>query len=331
MRLSVLRGVGIASVGAIVLCVPTATGVVERNDMTKIANTVTSKPAQSGARQAVLGSWDKVASTRFEFGVPVDPDTQIGRIAPETRAGPSARDVEPTSAAPATLPASAAPAALASVDVAAHDAPKLSFAGIRALQRELKRLGCYWGRIDGDWGPASRYAAAMFIASVNAALPVDSPEPVLLALARQHNGSNCNKITEGDVLVTASTTPITRAPIITPVAATDNIKADGDQSTQKVTPTSARAWDPPRIVRANGMRITGGELATVARGEIVGRRHMALGAEPTSAQEVGSTASQKAKRVPRSRSKSSTARRAGRGHRKRWKRQVFRSINLDGG
>ena len=50
------------------------------------------------------------------------------------------------------------------------------------LQRELKRVGCYSQEIDGEWGPATRRAMKDLIDRTNAALPLDVPDPVLLAL-----------------------------------------------------------------------------------------------------------------------------------------------------
>jgi peptidoglycan hydrolase-like protein with peptidoglycan-binding domain len=59
------------------------------------------------------------------------------------------------------------------------------------VQRELARLGCYGGEIDGDWGPASKRAMAAFLARANAALPIDRPDDVLLALLRNYKGASC--------------------------------------------------------------------------------------------------------------------------------------------
>jgi hypothetical protein len=61
----------------------------------------------------------------------------------------------------------------------------------RTLQRELKRVGCYDGEIGGVWNGASRAAMKAFTERVNAALPVDSPDPVLLALVQAHQGRAC--------------------------------------------------------------------------------------------------------------------------------------------
>jgi hypothetical protein len=63
----------------------------------------------------------------------------------------------------------------------------------RTLQRELKRVGCYEGEPNGVWNPASRAAMKAFIERVNASLPVDRPDPVLLALLQSHQGRACGE------------------------------------------------------------------------------------------------------------------------------------------
>jgi len=61
------------------------------------------------------------------------------------------------------------------------------------LQKNLKRLGCYWGRIDGSWGPGSRDAIRTFTERVNAALPTEQPDYVLLTLLKGHTGRTCGE------------------------------------------------------------------------------------------------------------------------------------------
>lgn len=71
----------------------------------------------------------------------------------------------------------------------------------RQLQRELARVGCYVGDTDGDWGGASKRAMAAFLSRVNAVLPVDEPDPVLIALVESHAAMACgNGCRPGEVL-----------------------------------------------------------------------------------------------------------------------------------
>lgn len=61
----------------------------------------------------------------------------------------------------------------------------------RELQRELKRVGCYEGDADGDWKAGSRRAMSEFLGKVNATLPVDRPDYILLTLLQGHADRAC--------------------------------------------------------------------------------------------------------------------------------------------
>jgi hypothetical protein len=63
----------------------------------------------------------------------------------------------------------------------------------RDLQKELNRAGCYGGSIDGIWTPASQRAMKGFMDRVNAQLPLEEPNHVLLALAQSRQGIVCAK------------------------------------------------------------------------------------------------------------------------------------------
>ena len=60
---------------------------------------------------------------------------------------------------------------------------------VRELQRELKRVGCYSGDVNGVWTTSSRMAMKSVTDRVNATLPIDNPDQVLLSLVSgQHDG-----------------------------------------------------------------------------------------------------------------------------------------------
>lgn len=61
----------------------------------------------------------------------------------------------------------------------------------RSLQSELQRVGCYHGAIDGDWGPMSKRAMSEFTGHMNASLPVDRPDQILLHMVRGFSGRAC--------------------------------------------------------------------------------------------------------------------------------------------
>ena len=61
----------------------------------------------------------------------------------------------------------------------------------RAIQGHLARVGCYVGPVNGVWSEASQRAMKDFNARVNATLPVDQPDQVLLALVENYKDKAC--------------------------------------------------------------------------------------------------------------------------------------------
>ncbi len=65
------------------------------------------------------------------------------------------------------------------------------------IQRQLRRVGCYWGRIDGSWGYATKDAMKEFTHRVNATLPLDEPDYVQLALIQSQSDGACDACPAG--------------------------------------------------------------------------------------------------------------------------------------
>jgi hypothetical protein len=324
-----------ASIGSVAVCVPTNWNEWDSFKRADAARSSACMPVPLGAVPAVLASAAELGTLRFEFRLPVDEKAtaELGPLA--TLSEPAVKKSPPTSASETAPIVSAAP--LATLRVSAPRVTELSVASIRALQSELKRLGCYPGRIDGDWGPASRYAAAKFTSAVNAALPVDKPEPALLALARRHQGT-CTKTLDGSRIVTASTTPITRA-----VVSSGGTGFENSGTTARTDRLgSPYAWDAPRVVRADGMLAAVSERTPVSPGESNAEGPMALGAKahtPHLAQppkpETGDGTQRDKKYRRRAVDRSQTIRRKSRGRyqtarrsRKSWEQRVLQSVNL---
>ena len=61
----------------------------------------------------------------------------------------------------------------------------------RQLQRELKRVGCYAGELDGIWAATTQRAMKAFTNRVNAELPTGKPDAILLALVQSHPEKVC--------------------------------------------------------------------------------------------------------------------------------------------
>jgi hypothetical protein len=59
------------------------------------------------------------------------------------------------------------------------------------LQRELARVGCYEGEINGVWTPTTRQALKAFLDRLNAILPTGAPDPVQLAMLATARGRVC--------------------------------------------------------------------------------------------------------------------------------------------
>lgn len=62
---------------------------------------------------------------------------------------------------------------------------------VRDIQYELRRAGCYEGEVHGAWNNTTRNAMQMFTQRMNAALPVDQPDYVLLALLQAQKAQSC--------------------------------------------------------------------------------------------------------------------------------------------
>ncbi len=75
---------------------------------------------------------------------------------------------------------------------------------VRDIQRELKRVGCYPGDVDGEWGPGSRRAVQAFMERVNSTVPNDEPDLIQLTLVRGYSGVACAKPCPADRIVSSS-------------------------------------------------------------------------------------------------------------------------------
>src|SRR5262245_9816067 len=114
--------------------------------------------------------------------------------------------------APAVSPADASQgrfSAPAVVTVSPHSRPNLRLAvapppqaGVlatdrtqltRELQKELRRVGCYDGEIHGAWTTTTKRAMKAFTERVNASLPVEEPDQVLLSLLHSQPDKACGR------------------------------------------------------------------------------------------------------------------------------------------
>jgi hypothetical protein len=321
-------------VGSVALVAPTHTPIRDRARETRTNEIARDKLPQPVRHQGAASSRTALDTTRFEFRATFASNTPTHVAVTEKHSQPRVAGRKVLADAPATLPASAAPPVLISTRMSVPAAPA-SVATIHALQRELKRLGCYSGQIDGEWGPTSRYAAATFVKAVNAKLPVDKPDEALLALASYHQGAACQRTSN---ITTASTTQVWLATVTTTGLPDRGVERS---STALASPYAPRLTRPPRIVRASGAHLVVDltevpEMPVPPSGEIDQRTQMALGAEPSASpsemtsatRDRGSQQKRDAARRVAARNRQLRARK--RASRERWMRQVVQSVNLSG-
>jgi hypothetical protein len=124
-------------------------------------------------------AWTGVAS--YAGSARVDADAVGSRFAYADVVTVTPRLPEPVAVAPAARQQAVTP----------RINPADSVALSRALQGELKRVGCYDGQITSVWTPAARKAMRTFTERANAQLPVDKPDVVLLSLVQSHREVVC--------------------------------------------------------------------------------------------------------------------------------------------
>src|SRR5262245_51072662 len=99
---------------------------------------------------------------------------------------PVAVEIWPSPAAPVTTVFSVRPRWLSmqvpASNVQSQDGEVLT----KELQRQLRRVGCYSGEINGVWTQSTRRAMHAFTARVNATLPIERPDAILLAMLQGH-------------------------------------------------------------------------------------------------------------------------------------------------
>ncbi len=136
------------------------------------------------------------------YGLPSEVDGSDGWIAARAYMASPARPLErsPAASAPVVVTLAARPAEVSTPP--RHIAIPAGEALARELQKELRRVGCYDGEIDGAWTPATRRAMKVFTERLNATLPVDAPDPVLYALLQGQHEQVCGKPCPGGQVAT---------------------------------------------------------------------------------------------------------------------------------
>ena len=149
--------------------------ILAPRDASPVKLDIISPPGRSTAPTVTSAGWRGLArpDTEARVGAALQPDA--GRAAPVTVT------IAPRVPEPAAKPTAA---------------PSLAgdrFSLTRELQRELKRVGCYDGEVSGVWTPMTRVAMKAFTNRINAALPVEEPDVILLTLVQGHEDKACGR------------------------------------------------------------------------------------------------------------------------------------------
>jgi len=177
-------------------------------DVSQHADAELTLPSFSPAHAVTLASDAEAAplsrvaafSPGTNFVVPESTDDSVlgylaQKLAPRDPAPMAAIDPAPLPPVTVTAWKSAVvrvePAVAAAAKVQAKQETRSRVALARDIQRELQRVGCYVGEIDGVWGGGSKRAILMFMDRVNASLPTREPDVFMLSLLRGQNDAVC--------------------------------------------------------------------------------------------------------------------------------------------
>ncbi len=115
------------------------------------------------------------------------------------------------------------------------------------IQQQLRRVGCYWGRIDGSWGYVTKDAMKEFTDRVNATLPLEQPDYVQLTLIQSHSDKVCGACPAGQSLSASGRCvglPITAQKEVLPWKANAMPGAPAGQPLFKPVPTTVVSTEP---------------------------------------------------------------------------------------
>jgi hypothetical protein len=112
---------------------------------------------------------------------------------PAVRPSQAAAEPVPPFSAPIVVTIAQRPSEPAPMPAKAAPMPRDRDAIGRELQKELRRVGCYEGELNGAWTTSTRQAMKAFMDRVNASLPTDEPDSILLTMVRGYQDRVCGK------------------------------------------------------------------------------------------------------------------------------------------
>lgn len=156
-----------------------------------------------------------------------------------------------------------------SVTVASAPARQAAPTLVHQIQIELRRVGCYSGNIDGQWSEATQRAMQALGERVSVLRPVDTPDYIMLALARDQQGNACS---QSQQRATASR-PLTSFRTTASSTGSDAAQSPNAPNAPAArrtgaTPSRTSASDPARAPRASELDQAEAARAAAARDEL---------------------------------------------------------------
>ncbi|MGQ0455928.1 MAG: hypothetical protein ACT4OU_02575 [Hyphomicrobium sp.] len=129
----------------------------------------------------------------------------------------------------------------------------------RAIQKELARVGCYDGVLSSHWSPSARAGMKSFVEAVNARLPIDEPDDVLLTLVESHQSQVCGLPTAAPKTEEKGSTVVIAAP-----SAPYRVAGEAPPQTVDAPPTPAPEPQPAHPTETQAAALTTTVAAVVA-------------------------------------------------------------------
>lgn len=182
--------------------------------------------------------------------------TTVGAVAylmaPLPQSATSAMDPLPTATKVAVAPKAKPTTDPAIRTVVARTSPRGEPAVllVQQIQSELRRLGCYGGAIDGQWNDATQRAMQTLGERVSVLRPVDTPDYIMLALARSQAGTVCASTQRSAAAQQRTRLTAIAAPEIAGPGKGEVRPTSGTTRLAAPDPDRPSASEPPKVWRA---------------------------------------------------------------------------------
>lgn len=133
-------------------------------------------------------------------------------------------------------------------DAPSHASRSGQRALVRAIQGELRRVGCLAGAPDGRWTDATRLAMTAFNESVQVNLSTAEPDYILLTLLQGHNARACHRACVGN----ACRDPVIEAKIPAPAEPVTRPRRSAVAGEARKSWSTTVAASPVVVVRPEG-------------------------------------------------------------------------------